>query len=53
MDNLVSMVPEPEAVLDIGCGTGRYLKQMAAVWPGAHLEGVDISQEIVEKFLRA
>ncbi|MCP5051581.1 MAG: class I SAM-dependent methyltransferase [bacterium] len=48
--NLSEIVPEPGAVLDIGCGTGRYLKQMGEVWPGAHLEGIDISQEIVEKF---
>jgi predicted TPR repeat methyltransferase len=50
VDNLAGIVPQPEAVLDIGCGTGRYLKQMEVVWPGTHLEGVDISGEIVEKF---
>jgi predicted TPR repeat methyltransferase len=52
VNNLAQMIPPPGAVLDIGCGTGRYLKQMAAVWPGSHLEGIDISKEIVEKFTR-
>lgn len=50
MDRLAREVPEPGAVLDIGCGTGRYLAQMRQIWPQAHLEGIDISQEIVEKF---
>lgn len=49
---LAREVPEPGAVLDIGCGTGRYLAQMRQVWPQAHLEGIDISREIVEKFTR-
>jgi SAM-dependent methyltransferase len=52
VDNLAHAVPTPGAVLDIGCGTGRYLKQMAAVWPEAYFEGIDISGEIVEKFTR-
>ena len=52
VDNIARMVPKPGTVLDIGCGTGRYLKQMAAAWPGSHLEGIDISKEIVEKFTR-
>jgi SAM-dependent methyltransferase len=52
VDNLSGHVPEPRAVLDIGCGTGRYLKQMKTVWPDAYFEGIDISKEIVEKFTR-
>jgi SAM-dependent methyltransferase len=50
VDNLARMVPEPAMVLDIGCGTGRYLKQMKQTWPGAYFVGIDISREIVEKF---
>jgi len=41
-----------EVLLDIGCGTGRYLKQMNRTWPASLCEGIDISKEIVEKFTR-
>jgi predicted TPR repeat methyltransferase len=52
VDNIFRQVPAPRAVLDIGCGTGRYLKQMMTVSPASHFEGIDISMEIVEKFTR-
>lgn len=52
VDQLASIVPVPRAVLDIGCGTGRYLKQMGNTWPDTYFEGIDISREIVEKFTR-
>ncbi|MGE5342886.1 MAG: class I SAM-dependent methyltransferase [Candidatus Omnitrophota bacterium] len=45
-------VSNPRSILDLGCGTGRYLKQMRTVYPDAHFEGVDISSEIVETFTR-
>jgi ubiquinone/menaquinone biosynthesis C-methylase UbiE len=31
----------PGAILDVGCGTGRYLRDAAQRWPGARLCGVD------------
>lgn len=52
MELLSQSIPKPKAILDIGCGTGRYIKQMGEVWPDAHREGIDISKEIVEKFTR-
>ncbi len=30
-------------ILDVGCGTGRFLKQLAAAFPDARLYGVDLS----------
>lgn len=33
----------PTAVLDIGCGTGRLLRRMAARWPAARLAGIDVA----------
>lgn len=34
-------------VLELGCGTGRNLAQVARAWPGAGLYGIDISQEML------
>ncbi|MFV2088833.1 class I SAM-dependent methyltransferase [Micromonospora sp. LOL_021] len=39
--------PEPTAVLDVGCGTGRLLARAAARWPDATLIGVDPAVEMV------
>jgi SAM-dependent methyltransferase len=52
VDLIISRVPRPRAVLDVGCGTGRYLKQMRKVSPDSLLEGIDISPEILEKYAR-
>ncbi len=49
---ILSQVPHPRAVLDIGCGTGRYLRQLQAVSPDSVLEGIDISAEILDKYAR-
>lgn len=49
---ILSVVPEPAAVLDIGCGTGRYLKRMSELLPRTHFEGIDMSAEIVAQCTR-
>jgi S-adenosylmethionine-diacylgycerolhomoserine-N-methlytransferase len=36
-------VPAPRRILEIGCGTGRNLIQLARLFPHAHLTGVDLS----------
>jgi S-adenosylmethionine-diacylgycerolhomoserine-N-methlytransferase len=36
------------AVLEIGCGTGRNLAQVARRWPGAELYGLDLSSEMLK-----
>lgn len=35
------------AVLEVGCGTGRNLDCIARTWPGAHMHGLDISDEML------
>jgi S-adenosylmethionine-diacylgycerolhomoserine-N-methlytransferase len=36
-----------ESVLELGCGTGRNLAEIARTWPGARLHGLDISREML------
>jgi ubiquinone/menaquinone biosynthesis C-methylase UbiE len=51
----LSLIPHdtrPEAVLDIGCGTGRLLRKVAARWPAAHLIGIDPAEGMVEEARR-
>ncbi len=38
----------PNAILDVGCGTGRLLEKAAALWPAARLLGVDPAPGMVE-----
>jgi ubiquinone/menaquinone biosynthesis C-methylase UbiE len=38
----------PSAILDVGCGTGRLLRRVAARWPAAELIGIDPAQGMVE-----
>ncbi len=48
-DRLIRQLDVPEAgrVLEIGCGTGRNLAQIARAWPGSRLYGIDISQQML------
>lgn len=37
-----------QAVLEIGCGTGRNLAHVARAWPGVTLHGLDLSAEMLK-----
>ena len=39
----------PRAVADLGCGPGELTLALAQRWPGARLEGVDSSPEMIDK----
>jgi ubiquinone/menaquinone biosynthesis C-methylase UbiE len=44
-----AQVPQPGAILDIGCGTGRLLRAATMRFPGARLEGVDAAEGMVKQ----
>ena len=44
---LAKRFERPNAILDVGCGTGRLLRSARRVWPGARLVGVDPSAGMV------
>jgi 2-polyprenyl-3-methyl-5-hydroxy-6-metoxy-1,4-benzoquinol methylase len=37
--------PEPQNILDIGCGTGELLAELTSIYPHAQLCGCDLSEE--------
>ena len=41
-------VPQPASVLDVGCGTGKLLRQARSRWPEAQLIGVDPANGMIE-----
>ena len=47
--DLLARVPveRPARVIDLGCGPGNSTALLAARWPGAHLEGLDSSAEML------
>ncbi len=48
--NLASeQVPQPQSILDVGCGTGRLLRTASQRFPGARLEGIDAAPQMVEQ----
>jgi len=49
-DRLIAeLAAEPgQTVLEIGCGTGRNLAQVARRWPGTLLHGLDLSSEMLK-----
>lgn len=42
----------PETVLDVGCGTGRFLRKAAQRWPAARLIGVDPAEGMLAEARR-
>jgi len=43
-----ALAPAPTSVLDVGCGQGDLLKELAARVPEAHLFGADLSEQSLE-----
>ena len=47
--NYLSPVQRPQAILDAGCGTGRWAMEMATLFPDANVIGVDIVTPAVDE----
>ena len=43
----VQLLPHPRRILDVGCGTGRLLRQARRCYPAAELVGVDLAGQMV------
>jgi len=43
----VAAVAQPRNILEVGCGTGRNLRQLRKVFPHAKLTGVDLSADML------
>ena len=41
--NFAAPLQNPRSILDVGCGTGRWAREIAQTFPRAHVEGVDIN----------
>lgn len=50
--NLVPKDFRPGSILDMGCGTGRLLREAAERWPEAHLFGADPSEGMISQARR-
>ena len=41
--NYAAPIGEPQSILDVGSGTGRWAREMAQVFPGARVVGLDVN----------
>lgn len=48
MLHLIASEGTPGSILDVGCGTGRLLREARQRWPDAQLIGVDAAEGMVE-----
>ena len=42
--NYLAPICQPQYILDVGCGTGKWGREMALAFPQAHVMGIDIEQ---------
>jgi hypothetical protein len=47
-DLALTLTPAPRRILDVGCGTGYLLRQLAARCPQAELAGIDPAPAMIE-----
>lgn len=49
LDLAAAEVSRPQAILDVGCGTGRLLRAAQERFPGTRLEGVDAAEGMIDQ----
>lgn len=49
MEQAARCDPPPRRILDAGCGPGLYLAELARLFPGAGLTGIDLQQEKLDQ----
>lgn len=49
LKNIATVVQDPERILDVGCGTGAFLRRAAERFPDAGLTGVDPAPRMIEE----
>lgn len=49
--NYIAPIAKPAQILDVGCGTGRWVTEMAQEFPQAQLNGIDLKRPEVEAAL--
>jgi SAM-dependent methyltransferase len=47
--NYVAPLGQPQAILDVACGTGRWAKEMAQTFPAANVIGMDITTHTTDE----
>ncbi len=47
--NYAAPLHAPSSILDVGCGTGRWAKEMALIFPGANVVGLDIKEPVTDE----
>lgn len=52
LDKLIPIINNEYRILDIGCGTGRYLSAIERSFPEARLFGVDISDQTIYNYTK-
>lgn len=51
-DNIAPLVNDNDVILDIGCGSGRYLKWFQETKNNIHLYGIDISANTINNYTK-
>lgn len=49
LGQVASVIPEPQTIADLGCGTGLGLVKLQQQFPGASLIGVDLAQAMLKQ----
>lgn len=49
IEAVADRIDSPERILEIGCGTGKNLAALANAFPGAHITGLDLSPDMLDR----